>query len=102
MTKLNCCVTSCNYNEDNRCCLGKILVEGGQAHVPSATCCDSFIERGSLTNSEQTPQESLVIECRAAECVHNDRLICEAEHISIVGQGASRTDETQCNTFCKK
>lgn len=101
MPKLKCCVETCAYNEENSCCLGEIKVLGGDPAVPSTTCCENFIEKGDLANSVLETQESLYIVCDAIQCIHNKGCKCEAECVSIVGQSAHCSDETQCNTFCK-
>lgn len=101
MTKLNCCVGSCAYNEENCCCLGEIQVEGGEPQVPSTTECKSFIEKGEVNNHITAPSTQLEIKCNAVACRHNKSCKCSAEEVFIVGQGASQSDETQCNTFCK-
>lgn len=38
MTKLDCNVVSCSYNDDNCCSRQDILVEGTQAKTSSETC----------------------------------------------------------------
>lgn len=46
MTKLDCNVVSCSYNDDNCCSRQDILVEGTQAKTSSETCCGSFAPKG--------------------------------------------------------
>lgn len=101
MPKLNCCVETCAYNEDKKCCLGAINVEGGEPAVPSTTCCNSYIQKGSMLNNTCTALEDISISCQATECIHNQERKCEASNVSIVGQDAECSDETHCNTFCK-
>lgn len=101
MPKLNCCVETCAYNEEKHCSLGEINVEGGEPAVPSTTCCNSYIEKGSISNSTGVMLEEINIRCRATECVHNHTGVCAASNVSIVGQDAECSDETHCNTFCK-
>lgn len=101
MPKLNCCVGSCAYNEEDCCCLGSIKVQGGELAVPSETCCESFAPKGSVSNSIMIPSACMPIDCGATQCIHNQACKCEAGEIFIVGQGANDSDETQCNTFCK-
>lgn len=101
MPKLNCCVGSCAYNEEDNCCLGKIRVQGGEIAVPSETCCESFIPKGSIANNITTPNECISIDCEAIQCAHNEVCKCHAECVFIVGQDAGCSNETQCNTFCK-
>ena len=42
MTKLDCNVVNCSYNESNCCRREDIQVEGMQAKTPSETSCGSF------------------------------------------------------------
>ena len=46
MTKLDCNVVNCSYNEDNCCRREDIHVEGMKAKMPSETSCGSFAARG--------------------------------------------------------
>ena len=45
MTKLECSVKNCVYNEEPYCCKGDIMVEGRDAKNTSETACASFQER---------------------------------------------------------
>lgn len=101
MPKLHCAAENCAYNEEKHCCLAQIIVEGVEASVPSATACDNFIEKGSITNVGQQMNENLNIICRACACMHNQSGECQAGEIFIVGQDAESTDDTSCCTFCK-
>ena len=49
MTKLDCTVTNCFYNDDKSCCKGDIMVEGEEARESGSTCCGSFVEKKSST-----------------------------------------------------
>ena len=42
MTKLECSVKNCVYNEEPYCCKGDIMVEGRDAKNTSETACASF------------------------------------------------------------
>ena len=106
MTNLDCNVKSCchNDNEDARCCLSSINVQGHNACQCDETCCGSFFEdkTGAGKNSCKDPNETLDITCEAVNCVYNDNKACNAEHIDISGVFASSSGETVCSTFKEK
>ena len=103
MTALDCCVTTCGYNDDNCCCRSEIDVKGTKADVRDDTCCGSFKEGDCLSsNSISSPNTSLVVSCEATNCVYNDSCRCSAEHIDIAGSGAGNATQTVCSSFtCK-
>lgn len=103
MTKLRCDACSCGYNNNYYCCIDGIQVGGKQATEDEHTCCESFIEsKGSMTNSIQTPNPSMEIGCKAANCVYNSACKCEADEVCICGDNACDCEETKCGTFkCK-
>ena len=59
MTKLDCNVVNCSYNEDNCCRREDIHVEGMKAKMPSETSCGSFAARGCgcATNKMGEPEK---------------------------------------------
>ena len=90
MTRLECAVTNCFYNDDKCCCKGDIMIEGRGAQNAKDTCCSSFREkRGD-------------VDCKACNCVHNKDCKCDAEKIGITGTKACHCAETECMTFCCK
>lgn len=103
MTKLNCSVTSCAYNDEKLCCLDNIKVEGTTADISDSTACASFEERrnSGYSNSygSREPRYRLSIECMAEKCVYNRAFRCSADHIDVAGDGAKDFDETRCATF---
>lgn len=101
MTKLDCTVTNCLHNSDNRCCKQAIIVDGYDAREKEETCCGSFDENreGSFRNVFKTPENRLEIDCEAVNCIYNENRHCHAEHIDVSGDGASRAEHTQCATF---
>ncbi|MEG0308955.1 MAG: DUF1540 domain-containing protein [Clostridium sp.] len=103
MTKLKCDACSCSHNQDYYCCAGSIAVGGKEATNKSSTCCVSFVENnGAMTNSTETPNPQMEIGCQATNCVHNQSCKCEANEISICGDHACNSRETECSTFsCK-
>lgn len=105
MTKLDCNVVSCSYNENRLCKRDNITVGGQKAIKPSETVCESFYPRGTntMTNLDaKGPSEMTNIACNAVTCVYNDNKKCTAEHIQIAGVKAMTSGETECGTFqCK-
>lgn len=101
MPILDCNVTSCIHNTDEKCCKGNILVEGSDAKEPEATFCASFHEReeDSFRNGCEVPDYSLQVDCEATHCRFNDDCECHAEHIGIAGNGACCSEETKCASF---
>ena len=104
MTKLECSVTNCFYNDDKCCCKGDIIIEGRGAHNAGDTCCSSFRERkGDMArNAVSAPKKNIEVDCKACNCVHNKDCKCDAEKIGIAGGGACQCAETECMTFCCK
>ena len=101
MTKLDCNVTNCLHNAENRCCKQTIVVDGSSAKDTCETCCGSFDQNrdGSYKNLFQTPESRLEIDCEAVNCVYNQDRRCHADHIGISGDGASDASHTECATF---
>lgn len=101
MTRLECTVTNCLHNAENRCCKQAIVVDGSEAQDNYETCCGSFDQNleGSYRNLFKTPENRLEIDCEAINCVYNSDRRCGAERIGIVGDGASEPGHTECATF---
>ena len=101
MPVLECNVTSCIHNADEKCCKGNILVEGTDAKTPESTFCASFYERSedSFRNQYETPDTTLQVDCEAAHCRFNSNNECHAEHIGISGSKASCCEDTKCASF---
>lgn len=106
MPLLDCNVKHCYYNKENRCCLENIEVGGSNAKVSDETACNSFrhVNEGSPSNChcDSSPENSLKVDCQAVDCTFNDSCICNAKHISINGQNAKHTQETECASFCSE
>lgn len=105
MTKLDCNVVNCSYNEDNCCRRTDIQVEGMQAKTPSETSCGSFAPKGCgcLSSSHvEEPAKDTRVACEACGCKFNREKECSANHIGIAGGHADNSRETECGSFdCK-
>lgn len=85
MTKLDCNVVNCSYNEDNCCRREDIHVEGMKAKMPSETSCGSFAARGCgcATNKMGEPEKDTNVACDATECKFNREKACVVRAISV-------------------
>lgn len=103
MTKLECTVMNCFYNENKYCGKGDIMVDGQDARTSGSTCCASFKERKDApSNAVCRPKKEIQVECRVCSCIHNKDKKCAAEQIGISGNNACDCKETECVTFvCK-
>lgn len=103
MPILECSVRSCFYNKSSECCLDHIEVEGSEANVPNSTACGSFRENSdTMTNSNKAdlvPEPVVNIKCQATKCCFNQDCDCNADHISVAGDGANHFTETECASF---
>ena len=104
MTKLDCAVTGCAYNDEKCCCKGDITVEGRNAEESHGTCCGSFKEAGEnrAKNVACHPSKSIEVDCEAEHCIYNEKCKCTAEHIGIAGGNACTCGETACSSFSAK
>ena len=101
MTKLDCTVTNCLHNADNCCCKQAIIVDGQGAKEREGTCWGRFDENreGAFKNIVKTPESRREVDCEAVNSIYNEGRHCQAEHIDVCGDGASRAEHTQCATF---
>lgn len=100
MAVLECNVSTCVYNEMDKCCRSNINVDGPEANRCAATCCDSFAKKGcGCTNSTHIPENKVSIECNAVKCVYNDNHTCKATVVGVVGHTAEQKNDTECATF---
>jgi len=105
MTKLDCSVVSCVYNNNKKCKRENITVGGHEAMKPSETACESFSPKGTNTLTSLAcggPNTELNVSCNAVTCRYNDNKKCAANHIQIAGVKATTTGETECGTFQNK
>ena len=105
MTRLDCSVTNCLYNENNYCSRGDITIGGKNASTSGETCCESFHRKGSGvgTNSISHPSANIEVDCEATGCKFNTNCKCSAKHIGVTGKfDACECKETECGSFiCK-
>jgi hypothetical protein len=80
-----CSVEGCSYNHDHDCHAAAITITGG-------TTCGTYVSTGSDAGVVDHGQ---VGACHRSDCVHNDKLECQAESVSI-GPGH---DPADCLTF---
>lgn len=104
MPVLDCSVKTCYYNEDNKCCLDSIKVEGRSADYSDDTACGSYRNRDNqMTNAcGKKPKNTLEVQCFADKCTFNEANKCTAEHIGIAGSRADRMDDTECASFVSR
>lgn len=103
MTKLDCTVSSCLYNQERCCCKDNIEVDGRDARHSRETCCSSFRERNEgVLSAVEIPTKNTEVVCRACDCTFNEDCRCHAKHIGIAGGAACECKDTECATFrCK-
>lgn len=106
MTNLDCTVLSCIYNENKSCERGNIQVGGREAMKSSETACESFVQKRSDGEKNQTQNKvgesasyPTEVACNAVKCRYNKEKKCHAEHIQIAGVHAVTTGETECGSF---
>ena len=105
MNKLKCSVTTCRHNANDLCELRKIQVDGPAALESRETCCVSYAERTSSSESScgcsSSPSTTADVHCSAEHCTYNDNHKCSADCVCV---GCCCADpevvsETECCTF---
>ena len=104
MTRLNCTVTNCVYNEHELCVREGIHVDGKNARTKHNTCCSSFSNGTSTTGYSNSTASSAArpetdVRCEACDCTYNEDRCCCAPQVSVCGCGARECAETDCDTF---
>jgi hypothetical protein len=102
MTKLDCNVVNCSYNEDSCCKRTDIQIDGSKAKSPSETSCRSFAPKGcNCSNSAGSgkAEKNTAVSCTACDCKYNQKNSCSASHIGIAGGHADSSRETECQSF---
>ncbi len=103
MPELKCNVHTCVHNKNYLCDLEGIEVAGSDAKVSKDTSCASFVEKKGDTYSNSQNEATLHsnVKCQAVECQYNEACKCHAGKISVGGNDACRSDETECASFEK-
>ena len=99
MPALNCSVHDCAYNADNKCCNGRIQVEGGEACKCGDTCCGSYADKCSCGCQNASPSLDTPVGCDVVNCRYNENYNCCAHQISIEGQKCHCKSDTCCASF---
>ena len=102
MPSLICDVKNCSYNEDNYCCLAAIRVGTPEATNNIETCCESFNESSYVANNcAKEKQGTVLIECSAIHCIHNEEHRCKAMCVPIteVDSSCCHIEDTLCGAF---
>ncbi len=103
MPELKCNVHTCVHNKNYLCDLEGIEVAGRNAQVSKDTSCASFVEKKGDNCSNSMNDATLLsnVKCQAVECQYNEECSCHAGKISVGGNDACRTEETECASFEK-
>lgn len=101
MTKIDCNVVSCSYNEDHSCRRHGIDVMGEDAKMSCDTSCGSFTKHATqkASNMACSNCKDTDIHCDATKCKFNEKRKCTAESIGISGGHADSVRETECASF---
>ncbi|MBQ8559099.1 MAG: DUF1540 domain-containing protein [Tyzzerella sp.] len=104
MPELKCNVHTCVHNKNEYCDLDGIEVAGSSAQTAKDTSCASFVEKKGDSYSNSTGEASAIsnVDCQAKECKYNTSCKCHAGKISVGGNAACRSDETECASFEKE
>ena len=104
MLELKCNVHTCVHNKNYLCDLDAIEVAGSEAKVSRDTSCASFEEKkgDSYSNSMREGTTLSKVKCHAVKCKYNENCDCHAGKISVGGNDACRTEETECASFEKE
>lgn len=120
MTKLNCTARNCVNNEGGLCGAGYILVEGIGSSTSEDTFCSNYKDDNignqvkALGNTNYVGEIMQMfssmddikinpeIACHATSCFYNGNGRCEARDINMVGENATVSADTNCETFVEK
>lgn len=104
MPELKCNVHTCVHNKNYLCDLDAIEVAGSSAQTSGETSCASFVEKkgDNYSNSMREASPMSNVTCHARECQYNRDCNCHAGKISVGGNNACRSEETECATFEKE
>lgn len=116
MTILGCSVHNCVNNEGGFCGANSITISGEEAYTSSQTQCENYSQETILNAFKALPNTNFigeivqivssdtevkmnpVVVCQAENCLYNDRGMCEAKNMIIIGNNTNRK-RNQCETF---
>ena len=104
---VNCKVTDCIYNDNNKCTSAGIHIGGKDAKDAVETKCDTFTTRANaFTNMSGDHTNKTAIDCKSVECKYNDNYKCNLDAISVSctcsSCSCSSVEETYCGSFMKE
>ena len=105
MTKVQCSVTKCSYNNSEVCYASRIAVGGQGAVEEEGTCCGTFLHEDVYSNlAEHTEYKSNCdyVSCTVGSCAYNDNANqkCTLDSIQVEGSdNPTAYIETYCSSF---
>lgn len=103
MTKVQCGVTNCSYNNDQVCYAKRVAIGGQGAVEDQGTCCGTFLNNDAYSNlAEHTEYISPcdAVSCTVGSCTYNKEQKCSLKDIQVEGSGnAGVYIETYCSSF---
>ena len=117
MTKLSCTARNCVNNEGGLCGAEYIMIDGMDSTTSGETYCSNYREEnigsqiaalgntnyiGEVMQMLSSMDEVLMspeICCHAKHCFYNGNGKCEARDIMIIGDDATESIDTRCETF---
>lgn len=114
--KLSCSAERCVHNMNGLCGANVINVTGTEAQSSIGTACDTFEEKGfknAISNlgnmniageikqifDNSSVEMSPKIKCSAIHCVYNEKQLCNAANIQVIGPTAASSVDVKCETF---
>ncbi len=103
---VNCKVTDCIYNDNQKCTSAGIHIGGREATDAVQTKCDTFSTKTNIFKSMSGDHTNkTAIDCKSVECKHNDNCKCNLDAISVSctcsACSCNSVEETYCDSFDK-
>ena len=105
MTNLKCKAEGCRFNQDHRCSLDDIHMEGADSVTRLETSCASFLSKSKDNENlskNVVADDKTEIQCTAENCVHNtgnDRCSAECVCVGVQSPHTHQGELTRCDTF---
>lgn len=100
MTFLNCNVSYCTFNKNNKCVNSCTIIGNELASQCRTTHCNSFEKRKNTIDNVISTSENTKLICRATNCKNNRYEECIINSINIYGDSdVSSTYDTHCGNF---